>query len=328
MTYNARAGSRVQPLSEIADRTFDDVLGQSGDRYLSDGYRRVVRQYQCTVTAEESAGRLRVSGAASLSYPTDWSTRQSQTAAPPPHFSSVDAALLTERIAAGIVAGTAPSAHASVALTRISLHAGTRAGTVLTDIPVEGEITGVGSNDSPAMTTRFGDMKVTATVNVREGCGGHPVSPAPQPVVHDPMPIAGSVESSALGPRWTSRVQRISDTGHRIEAVHSPSSSEDMPPALSVVDLLRLSAQQAQILIYRRDGLERDSANLLWMRQAHFAIGEPRRQRSAQFALQLDIVRDRTLARGGALWRLFDVVATDGDGVEASASLAYLRSPD
>lgn len=305
-------------------KTFDEMLGPSAHRYLADSYRRVERRYRCIVAPTDPSGtHLRVSGTTSLSYPPDWSIGGAR-ATTPPHFSSVDAVLLTERIAARSLAEVRSSGRA-VALRHVRLHAGPRARTDLADIPFECDIVAEDGDGTPAITARIGDMRVTAALEISTPDGApvphHPtVDVAPGPLV-----IAGEVEPLDLGPLWESRVQQISEDGSRIVAVHSSTRTRATTGrATSVLDLLRLSAQQAQTLIYLRDGLDRGSANSLWMRQAHFTVAPGARQNDDSVALHLEIARDQTLARGGATWRLFDVVATDENGSEASASLAYL----
>lgn len=327
MTYLQTKTPPDQALPRAVGKTFDDLLGQAAHRYLADSYRRVQRRYRCTVDALDEAGtRLRITGTTSLSYPTDWSVGGSR-AVSPPHFSSVDAVLLTERIAARTFAETRSPMSETVILRDVQLRAGARAGTHLTDMPVECEIV-IPGDDTPArITARFGDMRVRATLDVRSADGTPAAVPADAIVQRTPLVIAGEVESPHLGSRWASQVVRISEDGRLIDGVHSLVSTDGTTAAaVSVLDLLRVSAQQAQALIYLRDGLERASANSLWMRQAHFAVGRRDALGGAPVALHLGIVRDQTLARGGVTWRLFDVTATDGNGSEASASLAYLAS--
>lgn len=310
-------------------KTFDDLLGPSTRRYLADSYRRVQRHYRCTVDALDGAGtHLRIAGTTSLSYPADWSVGGSR-AISPPHFSSVDAVLLTERIAARALAATRPPTDETVTLRHVRLRAGVRAETHLADIPVECEIGAPDGDAHATITARFGDMRVTATLDIRRHDGTPAVFPTDAVLTRTSLVIAGEIEPSHLGAQWASQVLRISEDGHLIDGVHSPTATGGADAAtVSVLDLLRLSAQQAQALIYLRDGLERGSANSLWMRQAHFAVGRRDVPAGAPVALQLGIVRDQTLARGGATWRLFDVTATDGNGSEASASLAYLATAD
>lgn len=329
MAYTQTLTVSERPFHGTAGKTFDDMLGHASNRYLADSYRRVERHYHCTVVSFDAGTRLQIVGTASLSYPPDWSIGRSG-AVSPPHFSSVDAVLLTERIVARALLETRPSSGVSVTLRHVRLHAGARAGTHLEDVAVECEITAPDAETPPVVTARLGNMRVTATVHLRRSHDGAPAHhPPSSSVTRNPVIVAGEVESSDLGSRWVSRLERISEDGHRIDAVHSLIPTNGMSPAtLSVLDLLRLSAQQAQVLIYLRDGRERGSANSLWMRQAHFTIAERRGRADRPVSIQLEIARDRTLARGGVTWRLFDVVATDGDGAEASASLAYLGSSD
>ena len=112
MAYQYTLIPPVRTFHGTAGKTFDEMLGPSAHRYLADSYRRVERRYRCSVApTDPSATHLRVAGTTSLSYPPDWSVGSAR-ASTPPHFSSVDAVLLTERIAARSLAEVRPSGGA------------------------------------------------------------------------------------------------------------------------------------------------------------------------------------------------------------------------
>ncbi len=311
MAYSNRSAA----ISEAIGASLDDLLGPASERYLASRFRRVARAFVGSAT-RSSDRQIAVEGHAALKYPGTWTVKTGKS--PAPHFSSIDAIVLTAALCSHPAGIDDRSSPVSARLRNISLRAGTAADVELESIPVSGTLDAQASTAGFEARLTLGGMRTVAQLD-------HP------PALAHATPPDGSALSVELAAdcttenAWNSRLTRI-EVGRSVEFQHEIAAADHSPSrrVVTVLDLLRLSAQQAQALIYCSDGLDRASANSIWMRSASFDAGE-RRQLRGPLLLEVGIARTQRIDRGSVRWNVFDVVARGTGGLQASASLAYSR---
>lgn len=293
--------------------SLDDFLGPASERYLASRFRHVSRSFIGSVSPS-GRHQLDVKGRALLAYPEAWTVKTGVQ--PIPHLSSIDAVVLTEALCSNIAEKTAGSSAAPPRMRSISLRAGTSADVELETVPVTGTLSAAGSATKTEARLTIGGMRVVAHLDHL------PVATHTDVEKVDPFSVALTVDC-ATERVWNSRLVSM-DVDRGIAFAHEVALDDDGPGWIDVtiLDLLRLSAQQAQALIYCSDELDRASANGIWMRNAHFDLGhgEPAAE---PVRLAVSIARTQRIDRGSARWNVFDVVAHGTGGLRASASLAY-----
>jgi len=315
----------------LAGLSFDDVLGPGKERYLAEGYARIDRGFTKGYL-EIAAGQVTASAMGFAAYPADWSVKASERLQRP-HLSSIDAIVLAERLveralfALSLVAGNTSCASWTY---EVELRAGAKSDQDVGRIPMQCTITSSMGTSDVVAECHIGAMRVRLGVRLSPG---------------DPrlevlrnrflrIPLAGEPTVQLPATTWSTCLEPISSSSNVLGARHAgrsmtPSCNvggqrEPVVGAVSYIDLLRLSAQQAQALIYSRDGVTRQAAESLWMRKARFTATSPDRALPTVFDMQLAVVKESHLVRGERPWRLFDVEASGVPFMHASASLAYV----
>src|SRR5262249_53707404 len=89
-----RSTGTVVGSAERRYECIDDLLGSAAQRFFGDGHRRISQLLRDITVHSDGAGGHRVLGCASVSYPPDWSVKNS-AAELRPHLSTIDALLLS-----------------------------------------------------------------------------------------------------------------------------------------------------------------------------------------------------------------------------------------
>jgi hypothetical protein len=97
-------------------------------------------------------------------------------------------------------------------------------------------------------------------------------------------------------------------------------------PAVSMIDSIVLTAQLAEVVLYRTDGLERGQTDTMWLRSLTMESPDPRRTSAGGFSGATAVTKNRTLELDGARWRVLDMVAYC-QGIEQTHSVAH-RLPE
>lgn len=335
MTYSgAGSGANCDRPIEVNDPliglSFDDVLGPGSLRYLAEGYARVDRGFSDGYL-DIDTGRLSASATGFAVYPADWSVKAA-TRAQSPHLSSIDGIVLAQRLVESSLSEL--SALAGVAsgcswTYEVDLRAGVGPHQDVGRIPMHCEITGSPERGDVLARCRIGPIRVRLGIRLADN---HPLFEAIRSKPRR-IPLADEPALHLPETTWSTRLEPMSLSSSTLGARHAGKSVPGLstadgvrrldPGSVSFVDLLRLSAQQAQALIYARDGATRQTAESFWMRKARFTATSPIRALPTSFDMQLAVVKEARLARGGRPWRLFDVVAHGVPSMHASASLAY-----
>ncbi|TKJ95539.1 hypothetical protein PlfCFBP13513_17080 [Plantibacter flavus] len=302
------------------DQTFDDVLGPGTGRYLARGHKAVDRRLR-HLKVEVDGSRVVASAVGAASYPANWSTKPGKVLVP--HLSSIDAFAFAEK---ALVLALSSENHeaAGLRILEAELRAGSKPHGDLQQIPVRCVVQNRHETDVIAAECTVGGIIVRLLVRAQG----------------DQYQRERRESESLLGARrkievvstssqaWLSTFKEPHGVAEFMDARHIPNvgTSDASLSQLSAVDLLSLSAQQAQVLIYRRGGVSRAEADTLWMRKAKFRT-PPREALISSVDMRLEIVKATTLARGEQQWRLFEVAATTSTGASAAASLAYRAAP-
>lgn len=298
--------------------TFDEVLGPSQGRYLAHGHQSVDRSVQ-HLAIEHGEGQVVGTATGRASYPPAWSSKAGGSLVP--HLSSIDAIVFAEHVVGAAFAPRAGrSDGCSIQVVDVDIRAGSRPHLDLEHIPIRcvanlPEPAGVLTAVCTVGTLRVRLLAMTTHPPARSTGSTTPESPR---LLRRPESIGRS------GATWSSTFEEVLPDATSLVASHTPeqSGSASDRAELSAVDLLSLSAQQAQILIYNAGGVTRDETDTLWMRKARF-LTPPDAAQAAPLTLRLDISEAVTLRRGGDPWHLFDMRAEASTGASATASLAY-----
>lgn len=298
--------------------TFDEVLGPSEGRYLAHGHQSVDRSVQ-HLAIEHGEGQVIATTTGHASYPPGWSSKAGGSLVP--HLSSVDAIVFAEHVVgAAFAPGAERSDGPSIQVVDVDIRAGSQPHLDLEHIPIRCVATHPEPSGLLTAVCTVGTLRVrlvAATTHAVAGSTGSTTSETSRPLRH-PETIGRS------GSTWSSTFEEVLPDATSLVASHTPERSGSAPDQaeLSAVDLLALSAQQAQILIYNAGGVTRDETDTLWMRKARF-LTPPHAAQTAPVTLRLDISEAVTLHRGGDQWHLFDMRAEASTGASATASLAY-----
>jgi len=302
--------------------SFDQVLGPREARYLADGYRRVQRTI-VGATIESDGGRTTVTAMGRASYPKDWSTKGAHGPLVP-HLSSIDVLAFGEALlqkATSRLAAPAGPARA-VRITTATLRAGARAHLRLDEIPLQCVVSEGARPGAVSARCLVGSLVVDLTADVG------PADDGPSWTPREGLPSEDGEILDPPGIGWSSFFEPIAPESVALEAVHIPDPElfAGDSGCVTAVDLLSLSAQQAQLLIYNSGGVTRADTDTMWMRTARFVV-PARRVLGSMLEMRLEISRSRVLQRGGQVWHLHDVRAETSNGASASASLAYRSQP-
>lgn len=279
------------------------------------------------VSAPDDTGTVQTRGTADVSYPRSWS-RKTDSGGLAPHLSTIDGIVLGAQLVEHHLTHVLGVSEADLRvawLVSVAVRAGTRPVEDMTSIPAS--CTCRRDEQRVDCQCRIGSLVVDLVVQlpqlpaaVGDGTGGS----RPR--------RAGLYGGGYRGYRFDSYVLDVDVDARAASARHvaiaRPTVTLDgldagYVPSLTHMDLLRLSAQTAQILIYAIDGVERSEADTLWMRRARFEASAPRRPIDSPIDATLRVVREQTLDRGGQRWRMYDVAIEGVPHMSANASLAY-----
>ncbi|NUJ88824.1 hypothetical protein HOW07_12485 [Plantibacter sp. MCCC 1A11337] len=302
------------------DQTFEDALGPGTGRYLATGHKAVDRRLR-HLEVEVDGSRVVASAVGTASYPVNWSTKPGKVLVP--HLSSIDAFAFAEKT---LVLALSSENHEATGLhiLEAELRAGSKPHGELRQIPVRCVVQNRHETDVIAAECTVGGIIVRLLVRAQG----------------DQYRRERGESESLLGARrnvevvstssqaWLSTFEEPNASAEFVDARHIPdlTTSDELLSQLSTVDLLALSAQQAQVLIYRIGGVSRAEADTLWMRKAVFRT-PPREAQISSVDMRLEIVKATSLVRGEQQWKLFEVTATTSTGASAAASLAYRAAP-
>lgn len=327
----------ADPRAWIRYPSIDDCLGPSATRFFGEGFRRVgVRLRDVAVRPAPAGGT--VAATAEVRYPAGWSVRDAHDA-PRPHLSTIDTLVIGVQVAEAYLTHTFGLLEADrrrMWVRNYTMRAGTKPQEDLAAVPVSGTalytvpaLGGLGQAVT-SFEVAIGVMRIGFDVehDLRAAV------PAPAPAGWaDAEDLLGPAEERYFGRGFVRRPQRISavevDPANgrttALVAVGSEGSgtgfAADYEPALSMVDAIVATAQLAQAAMYGVDGVERKQTGTLWMRRLGMTARTPHQPLGNPFVSSLS-VRRKQLERGGASWRMYEVLASF-QGIEATASLAY-----
>lgn len=297
--------------------TFDEVLGPSEGRYLAHGHRSVDRSVQ-DLAIEHGEGQVIGTATGCAAYPPGWSSKAGGSLVP--HLSSVDAIVFAEHVVGAAFAPRAGrSDGSSIQVVDVEIRAGSQPHLDLEHIPIHCVVSRPEPSGPLTAVCTVGTLRVRLVAATTHPAARSTSSKTPEtPLLRHPDTIGRS------GSTWSSTFEEVLPNATSLLASHTPEQSGRASDRaeFSAVDLLALSAQQAQILIYNAGGVTRDETDTLWMRKARF-LTPPHATQTRPVALRLDISEAVTLHRGGDQWHLFDMRAEASTGASATASLAY-----
>lgn len=301
-------------------RSFDEVLGPRASRYLADGHRRIERTIAGFRVESDASGPV-ITAVGRAVYPTDWSTKGAGETLVP-HLSSIDALAFGEGVlehAVSMLAGDTGRAS-PMHVTTATLRAGARAHLRLDEIPLQCTLSDGPTPGSVSARCRIGSLTLDLVADV--------VSPGSGFSRRDLAVAApaGAPERTldSDGVEWSSFFEPIEPGATALRAVHIADTDQlaRSSPRMTAVDVLALSAQQAQLLIYGIGGVTRAAADTMWMRAARFVVPS-RAVPGPALEMRLEIAASKTLRRGDQVWHVHEVLAEASNGASASASLAY-----
>jgi hypothetical protein len=335
----------VSRQTSVSVDAIDDLLGPARDRFFGSGYRKVDHRLR-DVEIETAAGSsARVTASATVGYPVDWA-RKDAAGVQPPHLSSVDTLVLGVSLCEAYLAhryGLDDAQRARMWLRRVDIRAGSRPQDDLAGFTVNARLKATGPAEGGRHRIRISVFEcVIGTMKLR--C-------AVMHEVTDRAPADGSYRDvdDLLGPaderyfgtgyrknRYDVRDVKLDAANTYAEAaVRSTSGSGPEPvrglegayqPAVSMIDSIVLTAQLAEVILYRTDGLERGQTDTMWLRSLSMESPDPRRPAPGGFSGATAVTKNRTLDLDGARWRVLDMVAYC-QGIEQTHSVAH-RLPE
>ncbi|MBU4337162.1 MAG: hypothetical protein KJ548_11370, partial [Actinobacteria bacterium] len=273
-------------------------LGPASSRFFGTGYRRVT--YEVGELSSAAASPDLATGWARVTYPRDWSAKNGvpRTA----HLGTGDALVLTHAVAEAYLRtlGLDEGQVARAWFERLAVRAGTRPVTDLgrVRLVVSPSAAGVGLPSVEGVRTgiecRVGSLVVVATLRHEVPSGG------PRTWEDANLLLArGSVGGelfSRTGHR--TRIVELDVAGGRVRSEHLIDPVPDRPgggieaaywPSVTLMDALVLTGQLGQVLLYASAGIDRDSADTLWMRRMTFDVDSPWRPTAGPHETQVRI---------------------------------------
>ncbi len=292
--------------------SIDQLLGDAAHRYFGDGFRTVGRSLE---PLRQSDDPLVYHAHARFSYPDTWSVK-SHSSTLVPHLSSVDTLIIATSAAQTVVESALGVPAAAQHVTSVTISAGSS--------PVE-------NLDMVPFTLR---LEPAATDEVHSTVHFTIASMRGSVVVTHPHVVSSTVRADAhtsahLQPDGAGPLDNhvgiddvdASDVGTVTgkATVIATSTGE-----LTMVDALVCSAQLAQVLLYRLDGIDRSHSDTLWMRRLTLA-SETARSVSVgtEFTPVVTARRTSVVTMGGSLWRSADLELTGFGGLTATCRVAH-----
>ncbi|WP_412162804.1 AvrD family protein [Curtobacterium flaccumfaciens] len=264
---------------------FDTLLGPAGTRYLGSGHRRV----QSSLTPSEIADDGAFIATARLAYPEDWSIKSGRRLRP--HLSTIDALTIASRAHDEVVAAWCPWLGTFPLEQSLRVRAGARPVEDLDEVAVRSVVGAPSRAGAVVVEHTIGSFTVTS-----EWAAG------PQEFDDDPAGVVADVrlvEPSAVACRYT--------------------RSSSIAP-MSFLEVLTLTAQMSQVVLYGGDAATRERSNNMWMRRASFERLQTRAPRQQELELRLH--NRRVLVVNGEPVETAEVLAENVFGVYVTASLA------
>lgn len=317
------------PMTHTTDDSIDAQLGPAQDRFFGSGFGAVTH----TVRGLAIAGPA-LAGRASVGYPVSWSVKRG--GAEPPHLSTVDALVLSARLAEVLLVdrlGLREQARAGSWLRAVSLRPGARPQLDLDDVPVRAELEHTvpampamphGTTGAAVSTVRCHVGSFGARLELVHPTGPGPVAPGGGPRgVEDVLgPLDGQYHGTGyrqvrrdlgrvtLEPGVRARARLALDAG-AVTSRHGLESAHGLVPSL--LDGLLACAQVSQVLMYDADGLTRESTSTLWARRVDLRRAGPPVGVAAVEDVDVRVRATRVVRLGDATWRTVAFTAVLGD---------------
>ena len=326
-------------VSETLVASIDDHLGPSAGRYFGDGFTRVDQQLtNVEVTRLGLCGEVRAD--AHIAFTGDWSRKSA--GAQRPHLSSIDALVLSVRLAEIYLAHTYaldPARRRRMWLRRFDMKA---PGAPTEDVARFGACA-VHRGCTAAPASRCGHASTFSctigTIGVMIEIEHEVVSPGTGDGIFALEPdYLGPTEERYFGDGYRTRAQLIhgvrpAPDGRSVEAaVDVVARAGDASltqglggayePSLSMIDSLLTLAQLAQVLAYSFDRIDRSDSNTLWMRRLSMTSTTPRRPLAGSLAATVWLERERLLELDGGHWRALEMTG-NVCGISARSSIAH-----
>ena len=325
--------------------SIDDCLGPAGQRFFSEGHKRVSRALTDVVVEAGAGGPGVTRGTGTLTYPADWS-RKTTSLELRPHLSSLDALLLgLDAAEASLVTGygLSEAQRRRCWLRGWSLRGGTTPQEEMTGVPVVAQP--VSARAEPFSLAGFVTVYDCTIGGIRLQCEiEHEAVPEDGSAPPFPATVAGNVEellgaapSRHFGTGYKLRQQTIRDVlvdprGQAANATVAVTVGDEATgagigagyqPSLSMVDCMSVMAQLAQVLFYQQDGVDRGSTNTLWMRRVAMRSNTPWQPLANPFVVDARVDRTDLAELHGGTWRVTRMVG-NFQGIRAQTSLAHL----
>lgn len=318
--------------------SIDEILGPAPRRYFGGGHRRV--GLALSNIAIDPLKKLPLTAVARLTYPDDWSTKDADPELRP-HLSSIDAVVLSAQLIECYLAarlGLDSQARSRAWIRSASVRAGGKPWLALDTIPL-----GVSAVESRKQLNALGDRVtrfdcrvggISLQVEVEHEAG----LPHDGRVTFDTSddllglnrnPYYGAGHKAALRNLEDVRVDVPQGRTACVSLIELPADgkydglSSAYCPTLSVVDAILVGAQLAQALIYRWDGIGRETSSTLWMRKFSLNMRTPYQPVEGSFVPQVRTRSARLTRMAESTWRLMDLDAQIL-GVSGSMSIAHM----
>jgi hypothetical protein len=294
----------------------DDLLGSAEGRFFSEGFRRVFQDVaEVRVVVEQ--GRASASAQTVLSYPADWSLKDSRVIVP--HLSTVDAFVVSAQLVEAILAvgGVSQERRRAAWINHAEFRAGAAAQGVEEKIPSYASMSGAYPATRQGWSQlsfdcRVGPIQVTITALVETD--GLKDSSSESLSICD---LLGAGNDRLYGSGYRTRHHNIGDimmTGNSATAAHIMVEGAaplrdlggDHAAGVSMVDCLLAQAQLSQILLLSLDDLKRSEAYTMWMRRVMMSVAHPAAPQLDGSEAMVRVTSHRLVTLRGERWRIAD----------------------
>lgn len=264
--------------------TIDDFLGSKESRYFGSGYVNTA-QHISNFTVIEKNEVIDFSCTGTVQLPELWSAKDSGKQKP--HLSSIDAIEFTIKCLGIVFQRTVQGREFSIELIeRLDILAGKEPiEEDLNSIPITGQIK-KGPMGAELLEMRISNMKVSLVFLTENLKSKFLVGDEKQSMlINDLLFNRDSLKASAI-----------------VSPVHKNSAE-----SWSLSSCFAASLQLGQVLLYKLDGIARETSNTLWMRKISINLsqGIPALDMSQPIYTKLDNVKKLKMA--GADWRCADI---------------------
>ncbi len=306
----------------VDDGSIDDLLGPSGGRFFGEGFRRVEHAVSQVRLGLLETGRFGLSGEASLSYPSSWSTKNSGSELRP-HLSTVDAFVLAVQMIDVLLVkhlGLSPNERAAAWLAAVEFRSGTTPVEALEDVRMYASIVSTTRARNPldgpyqsVVDAAVGTIKMKLVV-----CHDVALHSARAETFSDVDAVLGPREERFYGDGYKKHVHRIgrvrfddpcTSAVARVQILRDGTRQypNDLGgayrPSVSILDCIIAQAQISQALMYKLDDIDRSETNTLWMRKVTIRARTPLRSLDAAFDSRTVVESSRLLSLDGGVYR-------------------------